>query len=238
MLAQNDKPWNAKDAKELQRAKRLKEMLKRNWMPTVGLDHRSGQNALESKSVAKRSFWSDCTNPPGADLRVSPVGARRRDAPSTNPPGVDLRVSPVGARRRDAPSTNPPGVDLRVSPVGARRRDAPSKSYALRASLLHSSRKRRAEQKLRASRFAFALQPRHWSELWSGGLESKSVAKRSFWSEDPNLPLKICAQGKSYALRATLLHSSPEDALAHFRRNLGVLCAFFASFALPGFSAP
>ena len=216
MLAQNDKPWNAKDAKELQRAKRLKEMLKRNWMPTVGLDHRSGQNALESKSVAKRSFWSDCTNPPGADLRVSPVGARRRDAPSTNPPGVDLRVSPVGARRRDAPS----------------------KSYALRASLLHSSRKRRAEQKLRASRFAFALQPRHWSELWSGGLESKSVAKRSFWSEDPNLPLKICAQGKSYALRATLLHSSPEDALAHFRRNLGVLCAFFASFALPGFSAP
>jgi len=45
-----------------------------------GLDHRSGQEDLESKSTAKRSFWNHCKNPPGADFRASPAGARRRDA--------------------------------------------------------------------------------------------------------------------------------------------------------------
>jgi len=59
--------------------------------------------------------------------------------------------------------------------------------------------------------------------LVGGGLESKSVAKRSFWRDDPNLPQKICAQGKSYALRfctpaarlaGTLIKERERDAIS------------------------
>ena len=44
----------------------------------MGLGHSSGQENLESKSKA----FGYCTNLPGADLRVSPEQARRKDAPN------------------------------------------------------------------------------------------------------------------------------------------------------------
>jgi hypothetical protein len=53
-------------------------------------------NRLSCRFVTKDS--------PGANLRASPEGVRRKEAPNKDSPGANLRASPEGVRRKEAPN--------------------------------------------------------------------------------------------------------------------------------------
>ena len=82
-------------------------------------------------------FYSDPTNPRGADMDVrrTPAGGVPRKAHITNLPGADMDVrrTPAGGVPRKAHITNLPGADMDVrrTPAGGVPRKAHIKYYML-----------------------------------------------------------------------------------------------------------